>query len=57
MAQPVASPSPQDTLDHPTALADRRWLVLAVVAVAQLMVVLDSTADQSMTQSLVSDLR
>src|SRR5258708_7333489 len=43
MAQPVASPGPRDTQDHPTAPADRRWLVLAVVAVAQLMVVLDST--------------
>jgi EmrB/QacA subfamily drug resistance transporter len=43
MAQPVASPGPGDTQDHPTAPADRRWLVLAVVAVAQLMVVLDST--------------
>ena len=43
MAQPVASPSPRDTQDHPTARADRRWLVLAVVSVAQLMVVLDST--------------
>ena len=27
----------------PAAPADRRWLVLVVVAVAQLMVVLDST--------------
>ena len=43
MAQPVASPGPGDTRDHPTAPADRRWLVLAVVAVAQLMVVLDAT--------------
>ena len=43
MAQPVASPGPRATKDHPTAPADRRWLVLAVVAVAQLMVVLDST--------------
>ncbi len=43
MAQPVASPGPRDTQDHPTAPADRRWLVLVVVAVAQLMVVLDST--------------
>ena len=42
MAQPVASPGPGDTQDHPAAPADRRWLVLAVVAVAQLMVVLDS---------------
>src|SRR5258708_4817102 len=43
MAQPVASPGPRGTQDHPTAPADRRWLVLAVVSVAQLMVVLDST--------------
>ena len=43
MAQPIASPGPRDTQDQPTAPADRRWLVLAVVAVAQLMVVLDST--------------
>ena len=42
MAQPVASPGPGDTQDQ-TAPADQRWLVLAVVAVAQLMVVLDST--------------
>src|SRR5450755_1724214 len=43
MAQPVASPGPRDTQDHPTAPADRRWLILVVVSVAQLMVVLDST--------------
>ena len=43
MAQPVASPGPSDTRDHPTALADRRWMVLVVVAIAQLMVVLDNT--------------
>ncbi len=43
MAQSVASAGPGDTRDHPTAPADRRWWVLAVVAVAQLMVVLDST--------------
>jgi EmrB/QacA subfamily drug resistance transporter len=43
MAQPLASSGPGDTRDHPTAPDDRRWLVLAVVAVAQLMVVLDST--------------
>ena len=42
MAQPVASPGPEDTQEHPAA-PDRRWLVLAVVSVAQLMVVLDST--------------
>jgi MFS family permease len=43
MAQPVASPGPGDTQDHPLAPADRRWLVLGVVAIAQLMVVLDAT--------------
>src|SRR2546421_2149791 len=43
MAQQVASPGPRDTQHHPTAPADRRWLVLVVVAVAQLMVVLDAT--------------
>src|SRR4249920_1953139 len=43
MAQPVTSPGTGDTRDHPTAPADRRWLVLVVVAIAQLMVVLDST--------------
>jgi EmrB/QacA subfamily drug resistance transporter len=43
MAQPVASPGPRDTHDHPTAPADRRWMILVVVAIAQLMVVLDST--------------
>src|SRR6266436_1112185 len=43
MAQPVASPGRGDTQVHPTTPADRRWLILVVVAVAQLMVVLDST--------------
>src|SRR3984893_1858435 len=43
MAQPVASSGPRDTQNHPTAPADRRWMILVVVAVAQLMVVLDST--------------
>jgi EmrB/QacA subfamily drug resistance transporter len=43
MAQSVASAGSGDTRDHETASADRRWLVLAVVAIAQLMVVLDST--------------
>ncbi|MGH3070044.1 MAG: MFS transporter [Streptosporangiaceae bacterium] len=36
----VTSPASQDRLAAP---ADRRWLVLVVVAIAQLMVVLDST--------------
>jgi EmrB/QacA subfamily drug resistance transporter len=43
MAQPVASPGPRDMQGHPTAAADRRWVILVVVSVAQLMVVLDST--------------
>jgi EmrB/QacA subfamily drug resistance transporter len=43
MAQPIASRGPRDTQDRPTTPDDRRWLVLVVVAVAQLMVVLDAT--------------
>src|SRR5712672_3100893 len=43
MAQPVASPGPRDTQGRPAARVDRRWLVLVVVAIAQLMVVLDAT--------------
>ena len=46
MASPVASPDPNGaraTEDRPAAPIDRRWLVLVVVAIAQLMVVLDST--------------
>src|SRR6266516_901418 len=49
MAQPVASPGPRDmqissaAQDRWAAPAERRWLVLLVVAVAQLMVVLDAT--------------
>src|SRR5882724_3246572 len=43
MAQPVASPGPREMRGQPPAAAERRWLVLAVVSVAQLMVVLDST--------------
>src|SRR6266536_4298436 len=43
MAQPIASPGPRDTQDHPLAPADRRWLILVVVGIAQLMVVLDAT--------------
>ena len=49
MAQPVASPGPRDmqmssaAQGRRAASADRRWLVLLVVAVAQLMVVLDAT--------------
>ncbi|MFY9926650.1 MAG: MFS transporter [Streptosporangiaceae bacterium] len=46
MASPVASPDPSGARaaeDRPAAPVDRRWLVLVVVAIAQLMVVLDST--------------
>ena len=46
MASPVASPGPRParaTADRAPAPADRRWLILVMVAVAQLMVVLDST--------------
>jgi EmrB/QacA subfamily drug resistance transporter len=46
VASPVASPEPKRVraaADRPAAPADRRWLVLVVVAIAQLMVVLDST--------------
>ncbi len=43
MAQPAASPGSPETPGRPAARADRRWLVLVVVAVAQLMVVLDAT--------------
>src|SRR5258708_11345551 len=35
--------TPSATLDRRTAPADRRWLVLVVAAVAQLMLVLDGT--------------
>ncbi len=41
MAQP--EPMSSAALDRQVAPADRRWLVLVVVAIAQLMVVLDST--------------
>src|ERR1700735_2917357 len=43
MAQPAASPGPRGTQGQPAVRADRRWMILVVVAVAQLMVVLDST--------------
>src|SRR5260370_41453208 len=49
MAQPVASPGPRDmqmssaAQGRRAASADRRWLILVIVAVAQLMVVLDAT--------------
>ena len=36
-------PTSSATLDQRTAPPERRWLVLVVVAVAQLMVVLDGT--------------
>src|SRR6202789_4625462 len=43
MAQPDASPGSRETQGRPAARPDRRWLILVVVAVAQLMVVLDAT--------------
>jgi MFS family permease len=43
VASPVASPGPNGARATGAAPADRRWLVLVVVAIAQLMVVLDST--------------
>jgi EmrB/QacA subfamily drug resistance transporter len=43
MAQPAASPGSRETPGQPAVRADRRWMILVVVAVAQLMVVLDST--------------
>ena len=53
---PGIAPLAAETTDKAANHA-RRWWILAVLGVAQLMVILDSTADQSMTQSLVSDLR
>ena len=43
MAQPSTSPGSRETQGRPAARGDRRWLVLVVVAIAQLMVVLDAT--------------
>ena len=43
MAQPAASPGSRETPGRPAVRADRRWMILVVVAVAQLMVVLDAT--------------
>jgi EmrB/QacA subfamily drug resistance transporter len=43
MAQPAAPPGSRETQGPAAARADRRWLILVVVAIAQLMVVLDST--------------
>jgi EmrB/QacA subfamily drug resistance transporter len=43
MAQPDASPGSPETQGRSAAPPDRRWLILVVVAVAQLMVVLDAT--------------
>ena len=43
MAHPAASPGSGETPGPPAGRADRRWMILVVVAVAQLMVVLDST--------------
>jgi EmrB/QacA subfamily drug resistance transporter len=42
VASPVASPGPSGAR-RPAAPVDRRWLVLVIVAIAQLMVVLDGT--------------
>src|SRR5712664_2802186 len=43
MAQRVGSPGSGDVQGRPVAAGERRWLVLVVVAVAQLMLVLDGT--------------
>jgi EmrB/QacA subfamily drug resistance transporter len=43
MAQPVASPGSRAAPGSSGGRADRRWLILVVVALAQLMVVLDAT--------------
>jgi EmrB/QacA subfamily drug resistance transporter len=43
MAQPVASPDSRAAPGSSAGRADRRWLILVVVALAQLMVVLDAT--------------
>jgi len=44
MAQPTAaSPGSREAPGGPARRADRRWLILVVVALAQLMVVLDAT--------------
>lgn len=38
----MTQPTSPETQGRPAASADRRWMVLVVVAVAQLMVVLDA---------------
>jgi len=43
MAQPAASPGSRAAPGSSAGRADRRWLILVVVALAQLMVVLDAT--------------
>ncbi|MGD0698941.1 MAG: MFS transporter [Trebonia sp.] len=43
MAQPAAASGSRETRGGSAAPGDRRWLILVVVAVAQLMVVLDAT--------------
>src|ERR1700727_255696 len=43
MAQPTAASGSRETQGHTPARGDRRWLILVVVAIAQLMVVLDAT--------------
>jgi hypothetical protein len=43
MAQPTASPGSRETQGRSAVRADRHWMTLVAVAVAQLMVVLDAT--------------
>jgi hypothetical protein len=43
MAQPAASPGSRAAPGRSAGRTDRRWLILVVVALAQLMVVLDAT--------------
>lgn len=43
MAQPTTSPGSRSAPGSSAGRADRRWLILVVVALAQLMVVLDAT--------------
>ena len=40
----MSSATSRATGDRLAASADRRWLIMVVVAIAQLMVVLDSTS-------------
>jgi hypothetical protein len=43
MAQPTTSPDSRAAPGSTAGRPDRRWLILVVVALAQLMVVLDAT--------------